>query len=253
MAMVRAKASGVLCTRQTQGAGPEAEITAGWGLTRGAEAGGAELDRYLVSYQPRGRIIESAIAAKPTMLVCRPDVGLEEVPVHRDNVNAPCLHEAQLLQLLGWAEILEGHYHQPQKVEWAADWQDQLWLLQVSPLPTHHHQPAAPPARALKQYPVLLDQGIVAYRGVAAGPVVLVLRDEDLANFPEGGVLVTRHTSPKYVTVMPHAAAIVTDTGSPTGHMALLAREFQIPTILNRRHRHPGPETRPTSHGGRQL
>ena len=41
------------------------------------------------------------------------------------------------------------------------------------------------------------------------------------------------HTSPKYVTVMPQAAAIITDAGSPTGHMALLAREFQVPTILN--------------------
>ena len=42
-----------------------------------------------------------------------------------------------------------------------------------------------------------------------------------------------RHTSPKFVTVMPKAAAILTDAGSPTGHMALLAREFQVPTIIN--------------------
>jgi pyruvate,water dikinase len=60
----------------------------------------------------------------------------------------------------------------------------------------------------------------------------MVRRDEDLKNFPQGGVLVARHTSPKYVTVMPQAAAIITDHGSPTGHMALLAREFQVPTIL---------------------
>lgn len=235
LAMIQAKASGVLCTRRPQGAGPEAEIIAGWGLAKGADAGPADLDRYLVAYQPRGRIKARAIAAKPTMLVCRPDAGLEEVPVRRDYVDAPCLNEAQLLQLLGWAEALEAHYHHPQKLEWAADWQDQLWLLQVSPLTTHHHKAAPPPSRALKQYPVLLDQGVVAYRGVAAGPVVLVLRDEDLENFPEGGVLVIRHSSPKYATVMPKAAAIIIDTGSPTGHMALLAREFQIPTIINAR------------------
>jgi pyruvate,water dikinase len=63
--------------------------------------------------------------------------------------------------------------------------------------------------------------------------VVLVRRDEDLINFPVGGVLVARHTSPKFVTVMHLASAIVTDGGSPTGHMALLAREFQVPTIIN--------------------
>jgi pyruvate,water dikinase len=80
---------------------------------------------------------------------------------------------------------------------------------------------------------VLLDQGSIACRGVGAGPVVLVRRDEDLRNFPPGGVLVARFTSPKFVTVMREAAAILTDAGSVTGHMALLAREFQVPTILN--------------------
>ncbi|MDP1761024.1 MAG: PEP-utilizing enzyme, partial [Deltaproteobacteria bacterium] len=70
-------------------------------------------------------------------------------------------------------------------------------------------------------------------RGVGAGPVFLVRRDADLKNFPAGSVLVARHTSTKYVTVMPQTAAILTDAGSPTGHMALLAREFQVPTILN--------------------
>ncbi len=80
---------------------------------------------------------------------------------------------------------------------------------------------------------ILLDKGSVAYRGVGAGPVVMVRREEDLKDFPAGGVLVSRHTSPNYVTVMHLAAAIVTDAGSPTGHMALLAKEFRVPTILN--------------------
>ena len=87
--------------------------------------------------------------------------------------------------------------------------------------------------RTLKQYPVLLDQGTVACRGVGAGPVVVLGKDEDLEHFPPGGVLVLKHTSPRYGPIIPRAAAIVADHGSLTGHMALMARQYRIPTILN--------------------
>ena len=42
-----------------------------------------------------------------------------------------------------------------------------------------------------------------------------------------------RHSSPKFVMVMPKAQAIVTDAGSISGHMASLAREFAVPTLLD--------------------
>ena len=100
---------------------------------------------------------------------------------------------------------------------------------------------------------MLIDHGTVACRGVGAGPVFLVRRDEDLKNFPAGGVLVARHTSTKYVTVMPQTAAIITDAGSPTGHMALLAREFQVPTILNTGNATQLLDARTSGHRGRQL
>ena len=52
-------------------------------------------------------------------------------------------------------------------------------------------------------------------------------------NFPEGAVLVARHSSPKFVLAMPKAQAIVTDSGSVAGHMAAVAREFAVPTLLD--------------------
>ena len=162
-----------------------------------------------------------------------PGGGVQEVPVPPELVHAPCLNQDHLLQLVQWAATLEAHYQRPQDVEWALDRKDRLWLLQSRPLQLPAKRVTEVKTKTLKQYPVLLDQGSIACRGVGAGPVVLVRREEDLRNFPAGGVLVARHTSPKYVTVMPQAAAIITDAGSPTGHMALLAREFQVPTILN--------------------
>ncbi len=57
-------------------------------------------------------------------------------------------------------------------------------------------------------------------------------QEGDLVNFPDGAVLVAKHSSPKYVVVMPKAQAIVTESGSVTGHMASLCREFQVPSLL---------------------
>jgi pyruvate,water dikinase len=68
---------------------------------------------------------------------------------------------------------------------------------------------------------------------VGFGPAFHVRSDEDLVNFPDGGVLIARHSSPKFVLVMRRAQAIVTDAGSATGHMASLAREFSVPSVLD--------------------
>ena len=96
-----------------------------------------------------------------------------------------------------------------------------------------------PPAQELQNipavtgYPVLLEGGAAAFPGVGCGPAFLVHRDEDLLDFPDGAVLVARHSSPKYVIAMPKAQAIVTDSGSISGHMASLSREFSLPTLLD--------------------
>jgi len=232
--MINSKASGVLFTRQPEEAEQEAVlINAVWGLGKYAVGGVINPDHYLVAYQPPGKVLEQHIPPKEVMLVNLPGGGVQEAPVPLELVHAPCLNQGHLRQLVQWAATLEAHYQRPQDVEWALDFDNRLWLLQSRPLQLPAKRVAEVKTKTLKHYQVLLDQGSIACRGVGAGPVVLVRQEEDLRNFPPGGVLVARHTSPKYVTVMPQAAAIITDAGSPTGHMALLAREFQVPTILN--------------------
>lgn len=234
MPLVCAQASGVLFTRPPEAPQQEAVfVNAVWGLGKYAVAGRVEPDSYLVAYDPPGAVLEQNIPVKPVKLVCRPEGSVTEVEVPPEQAAAPCLTSGHLATLVGWAKRLEEHFQRPQDVEWALDRDGKLWLLQSRLLRLAPPKVAAPRPRVVKDATLLLDRGTVACRGTGAGPVVLVRRDEDLRNFPEGGVLVGRHTSPKYVTVMHQASAIITDAGSPTGHMALLAREFQVPTIIN--------------------
>jgi pyruvate,water dikinase len=54
-----------------------------------------------------------------------------------------------------------------------------------------------------------------------------------MQNFPEGAVLVTRYTAPWLAQVVPKASAIIAERGSVAGHLATIAREFRVPTLVS--------------------
>ncbi|HET6954856.1 MAG TPA: PEP/pyruvate-binding domain-containing protein [Acidimicrobiales bacterium] len=49
---------------------------------------------------------------------------------------------------------------------------------------------------------------------------------------PDGAVLVVTHLDPRLATVVPHLAGLVAETGSPLSHLAILAREHGVPTVV---------------------
>ena len=209
-------------------------ISAVWGLGPYAVDGVITPDTYRVAKGEGLPIVEVQVSHKPVQLVSRPDADLQELPVSPELQDQPCLSPEQIKTLAGFGVRLEEHYCVPQDVEWALDGSGRLLVLQTRPLrleaPTDQDLRNIPPVTG---YPVLLEGGAAAFPGVGCGPVFLVQRDEDLLDFPEGAVLVARHSSPKFVMVMPRSQAIVTDSGSISGHMASLSREFAVPTLLD--------------------
>lgn len=234
--MVESVASGVMYSRHPFNVlEDQVIISAVWGLGPYAVEGVITPDTYRVAKDQDLTILQTRVATKKVQLVCDPEGGLRELPVAPEHWDRPCLTPGQVKILAGYTLKLEEHYQGPQDVEWALDRAGRLLVLQTRPLRLQPPPPAEAGLEripALEGYPLLVEGGAVAFPGVGCGPVFKVLSDEDLLQFPEGAVLVAKHSSPKYVVVMPKAQAIITDSGSIFGHMASLAREFEVPTIL---------------------
>lgn len=71
--------------------------------------------------------------------------------------------------------------------------------------------------------------GTGAGGGTGEGPVT-----HDASDPPEGAVLVVESLSPTLGPVLPRLAGLVSETGSVLSHLAILAREAGVPTVVGR-------------------
>lgn len=177
--------------------------------------------------------------------------GVREIPVPLEKQSAPCLTDDQIRQLAHYGMQLEEHYKCAQDVEWAVDRTGKILILQSRPLKIK----AVPHKSALNRsgsgslagvgadgislkaapisgYNILIDKSEVASQGVGTGKAFHIKSDSDLTAFPKGAILIAHHSSPEYVVVMKQCSGIITESGSVSGHMAALAREFNVPTLM---------------------
>lgn len=238
IAMIDAAVSGVMYTVDPNDSRRSVIlISALWGLAVSLVDGSASTDFFQINKKTRG--VEGAeIAAKDCFLRSGPADGIKEESVPEDMKSRACLDTHQIETLVDHALRLEDHYGFALDIEWAIDREGKLYILQARALrrfreeaDTGEQQPvdAAPVAHS---HPVLLKGGITASDGSAAGVAFVITSDERFHHVPQGAVVVARQTSPRYVPLMGRIHAIVTDVGTVTGHMASVAREFRIPTLV---------------------
>jgi pyruvate, water dikinase len=234
--MIASRASGVMFTRNPiNPLENRILINAVWGLGPYAVDGIVPPDTYIFSKENPPRLLESRISEKKACLVATADGELKDEAVPAEESSRACLTPEQAEQLAVHGLRLEAHFGIPQDVEWALDEQNQLVILQSRPLRVDALETGDRKLQTapLTGYPVILEGGDIACAGIGFGRACHVRSETDLANFPDGGVLVSAHASAQLVMIMPKTSAILADAGNITGHMASLAREYMIPTILN--------------------
>jgi len=235
LVMADAVASGVVYTADPSR--PEARVVLVHvvkGLGPSLVDGRTSPEAITVERDPELRIGIRTASLQTSMVVTTPSGGVRDEPLPKELASEPCLSDEEVLSLSRMAVTVETHFGGPQDIEWAMDEERRLWLLQSRPLrmAASSDEAAAPPVEG---YPLLLEGGDTAFPGVGSGPVVRMDEEGDMDQFPEGAVLVAPRSSPRFVRLMSKAAAIVTDFGGVTGHMAALTREFHVPALLNTR------------------
>jgi pyruvate,water dikinase len=236
--MIRVRTSGVVYSLSPENPGEDSLVVAGtWGLGAAMVGGRVPADRFIVSRALPHEEISRSIVSKENALRIVLGGGVRIEPVNKKFQNEPCLSAEEIQLLARTAMRLERYFKTPQDIEYAFDDGGQLVILQARPLripPPDRSLSSRDLCESLLSYPVLMSgRGEVAQQGIASGPVFIVRKGRPLHECPQGAIVVAPHSSPAFASILRRAAGVITDVGSPVGHMATIAREYRVPALLN--------------------
>ncbi len=236
MAMVPAKAGGVVYTRNALNIRDQSiHVTSVWGLPKSVVDGSADCDLFVLDRSPQPQVIERRIGFKERKFVCYPEEGVCRLDLTEGpDANLPSLGDAEASRVAVIARQLEEYYGEPLDIEWAMDEQGVVYLLQCRPLKQFKGAECSVSAQpvVVEGAKALLTGGVTASPGVAAGPVHWVRKDRDALTFPQGAVLVVAQSLPRWAALLSRAAAVVALQGGVAGHLANVAREFEVPALF---------------------
>lgn len=149
-----------------------------------------------------------------------------------EKMAAPVLDEIIISQIGRAVLDIEEHFSCPQDVEWALTKDGLLYILQCRPLSIAMWDTIPVATDKCELLPVLMENCPCASSGIASGEINFVETDHDIPRFPFGGILLARFASPGLAALLPRASAVITEFGSCTGHLANVAREYEIPALI---------------------
>jgi pyruvate, water dikinase len=230
--LVDARASGGGLSENAEG---QMLLSATWGLGSAIAQGEVVPDRIVLTRQ--GFLRTNQPGRKYHADICRhgasanPGPGVAPQAIPRELVDKPCLNAGEAVALGRMLRRAEMALGQPVEIEWALD-EGGFKLLQARPLPPRagEGRMGAVPDEIWLKHPGL--NGHPAGIGWGCGRAVVVNCECELTRIAPGDILVTRVAGPALSHALPRVAGIVAELGGSTSHLASLARERGIPTVL---------------------
>lgn len=233
LVMSSAVSGGVLYTQDpTNSENKTLLISSNWGLPVSVVDGSTHTDTFYVSRERPLEIVKQDIGYKKSHFVCHIEEGTCRLEANEKMQSLPSLQKYQICNLAQIGLELEKYFQTPLDIEWVLEPSGDFTILQCRPLSQTSLQATAWEAPS-DTPPPFLTAGVCASPGQGAGPVHIINREADAKTFPEGGILVTRYALPKWATLLESASAVITEEGNIAGHLANVAREFQIPAIFS--------------------
>jgi pyruvate,water dikinase len=231
--LVAARSAGVMFTVDPAGEDSgNLMISATLGLGADLVAGKMSGDEYRVAKET-GRLVKARHGRAAYLLGVRQGRLVQE-PVAPELLEVPVLTEADLERLASYARVLETHCGCPHCVEWVKDDREEIYVVQSRHLISAEMPSCSPQAMAAAAAGAQeLLSGGVGSPGVAAGPVFHLAAGRSLAAVPAGVVLVAPRITPDLAPVLPRVAALLSEVGSATGHLVLVAREYGVPALVD--------------------
>jgi pyruvate,water dikinase len=124
----------------------------------------------------------------------------------------------------------------PLDIEWAMDKSGKIFILQARPLKV---KKKAAISKIIdyesisKKNKLIMEKGMTASPGIAAGPVRVFNSPKDFIEFPPNGIIVSKKSIPEFAMLIHKASGVITDYGSTTGHLSIIARELGVPILTN--------------------
>lgn len=232
--------AGVLFTLDPDSGFPRVIVlNAAWGLGESVVKGTVNPDQHTV-FKPllddgdARPILERVAGSKEEKVIYRSGGGSESVPTTEEERRSLVLDDDEVLTLARWGVEIERHYGRPMDIEWAKDGEDGLlYIVQARPETVEARKKlGVVETFTLKERPDPLISGVAVGNSIVTATAYRIESPSELANFPEGGVLVASRTDPDWGPGLARAAGVVTDQGGRTSHAAIVSRELGIPAVV---------------------